>query len=145
MKKSLLALSLLSPITAASPAFCLPTAPTYNVYVEGSHVGSIKPRTRVVDEGSSCRYTLQWSNLDHTRTVRCDIRESKASNAFDCSQNSKQWVTTMINRAGSCRGFDEFGQETSVPILTGGEFEFGGISGNFYAASVGEIQSLEIY
>lgn len=145
MTKLLLALSVVSPLLAAGTALALPTGRTLSARVEGNSVGRVVARNRVVDNGSSCTYTLQWTNssppLD--RTVRCDVRESKASNAFDCNDNARRWVTTLVQRGGSCSAFDEFGQQTRVTTLVAGESS-GGLNGVFEAVSVGDVQSFEL-
>jgi hypothetical protein len=144
MKKSLLALSLVTPMLAGS-ALAFPTGRNFDVEVEDNDVGTINARNRVVDNGSSCTYTLQWtlSSPPLSRTVRCDIRERKASNAFDCNDNARRWVTTLVERSGSCYGFDEFGQQTRISTLIAGESR-NGLDGVFFASSVGDLQSFHV-
>ena len=143
MKKSLLALSLVPMLAGSALAF--PTGRNFDVEVEGNVVGRINARNRVVDNGSSCTYTLQWTlrTPPLSRTVQCNIRERKASNAFDCNDNARRWVTTLVERSGTCNGFDEFGQQTRISTLIAGESS-SGLNGVFFAASVGDLQSLQI-
>jgi hypothetical protein len=145
MKKSLLTLSLLGPMLFTGTTLAFPTGEEFDVEVEENEVGTVEARNRVVDRGSYCQYTLQWTNdaPPLSRTVRCDIRERKASNAFDCQDNAERWVTTLIERSGSCSGFDEFGQQTRITTLILGETRRGA-SGVFFASSVGDLQSIEI-
>lgn len=145
MKRSLAAFALVAPLLMTSSAMSFPTARDLEIRVEGSRVGNINARNRVVDNGSACVYTLQWSLRAGAliRTVRCDIAERKASDAFDCEANRQGWVTTLVERSGTCRGFDEYGQQTNITTLTAGESS-SGLAGVFYAASVGDLQSVTV-
>ncbi|MCS6914099.1 MAG: hypothetical protein RMK29_19460 [Myxococcales bacterium] len=145
MKKPLIAFALATPLLLAGSARSFPTGVSFPIRVEGNSVGTVQARNRVVDTGSSCRYTLMWtlSSPPLDRTVRCDILERKASNDFDCNQNARRWVTTLIQKTGSCQGFDEFGQQTTITTLTGGEFP-SSVAGIFFATSVGDVQSFRI-
>ena len=145
MKSSLIALALVSPLLATGTALSFPTGRDFSVNVEGNVVGRVNARNRVVDTGEACTYTLQWTlgTSPLSRTVRCDISERKASNAFDCESNRTRWITSLVEKTGSCTGFDEFGQQTRISTLIGGESS-AGVSGVFFAASVGDLQSLQI-
>lgn len=146
MKKAILTLALLSPLTWIGNAWSFPTGEEFDIEVEGNEVGTVEARNRVRETSRYCEYTLMWhlETPPLERTVECRIRELKASNDFDCEENRDRWVTSLIERGSSCRGFDEFGQETSVRTLVGGESRRGGVDGVFFASSVGDLQSFEI-
>ncbi len=145
--KLILALSVLLPVMAAAPALALDTSRTHQVNVEGNRVGTWKLRNRVVDTGDACRYTVEWSDNSGpplSRTVLCKIDESKASDNFDCEMSRRGSFDTLIQKAsGTCRGFDEFGQETTITTLIAGESSQG-IDGIFVANSIGDVQSLSV-
>jgi hypothetical protein len=145
-KKLFLALAVLTPLATVQPAMALRTSATYRVEVEGNRVGSWRLRNRVVETSRACRYTVQWSNLGSAlgRTTLCTIDELRASDDFDCEANRRKYFDTLIQRGGSCTGFDEFGQQTRISTLIAGEDSGGSINGVFSASSVGDIQSLEV-
>lgn len=148
MKKALLALAVLSPLAAAAPASALPTGATLRVFVEGNRVGTWVLRNRVVDVGTRCRYTIQWSSLTGGpplgRTVLAKADEYKASDAFDCETSRRGLITTYVTGApGTWKGFDEFGQEGRLTALAAGE-DSSGLHGVIAFAAVGDIQSFEV-
>jgi hypothetical protein len=146
MKKAIITLALLSPLAMVNNAMSFPTGEEFDIEVEGSDVGTVEARNRVRETSRYCEYTLMWVNdaPPLSRTTRCDIRETKASNDFDCEENRDRWVTSLIQRGSSCTGFDEFGQQTRVSTITGGESRRGGVVGVFYASSIGDFQNFSI-
>lgn len=146
MKKTLLVLALSLPIVSSSVT-AFKVGSVRQVFVDGKPMGTMTARNRVADNGSTCRYALQWSHVQGglNRTVRCDVLERKSSNAFDCSVNSTRWVTTLVERdpAGACSGFDTFGRMTRITSLRMAETS-SGASGVFYAQSIGNSMSIEI-
>lgn len=147
-KKLFLAMAVLTPLATVEPAMALKTSATYRVRVEGNRVGTWRLRNRVVQTSTACRYTVQWSNLTGGpplgRTTLCTIDELRASDDFDCEANRKKYFDTLLQRAGSCSGFDEFGQQTRISTLIAGEDSSGDLNGVFTAASVGDVQSLSV-
>jgi hypothetical protein len=143
--RSLFVFGLVAPLLATGSALSFPTGTDFTVRIEGSRVGTFNARNRVVDNGDSCVYTMQWSIRAGAlmRTQRCDLVERKASNAFDCESNRSQWVTTLMERTGTCRGFDEFGQSTTISTLIAGESS-SGLSGIMVAESIGDVQEFTV-
>ncbi|MCS6912769.1 MAG: hypothetical protein RMK29_17365 [Myxococcales bacterium] len=144
----IMAAALLSPVLASEPAMALDTAKLYRVRFEGNMVGTWRVRNRVVDVGTSCRYTIQWQNLHipHPlkRTVLCSLDERKASDEFDCEVSRRGFFDTLVHKPVgiNCTAFDEFGQQTNVRRLIGGESSSGFIAGVVEVSSVGDVQSL---
>jgi len=146
MRKVFLTMALFAPLAAATPATALNTKQTYSVSFDGSQVGFWNVRGKVAPTATGCRYTLKWSDLSGPplgRTTLCKIDESTAGDNFDCQQASKGFFDTVIQKApGTCRAFDDFGQQTTVTTLIAGESSGGTISGVVMTASVGDIQDL---
>ena len=151
MRKNLfLALAFLTPMAAATPAMALDTGKTYKVDFDGARVGTWQLRNRVAETANTCRYTVQWSNLPGaplSRTTLCQIDEYKASDNFDCEVARHGFFDTLILKpnGATCRGFDDFGQETKISTLVAGEDDSGRINGVVVSASVGDVQSLQIH
>jgi hypothetical protein len=146
-KNLLLALAVLSPMAAATPAMALRTSSTYEVRLEGLRVGSWELRNRVVETSTACRYTVMWQNEGAPlgRTTLCKIDEYRASDNFDCEVNRRTFFNTIVSKApGTCNGFDDFGQQTKIDTLVAGEDDAGRLNGIFVSASIGDVQSFEV-
>jgi hypothetical protein len=147
-KKLFLALSLLAPLAAASPAIALKTNHQYTVQFDGSTVGYWNLRNLVAPTANGCQYTVKWSDLTGPplgRTVLCKIDELDAGDDFDCQEAAKSYFDTVVEKGGSCKGFDDFGQETNITTLIGGESSDGSISGVVEVASVGDAENLTVF
>ncbi len=151
-KEWFLALAILAPLAAATPARALDTHRQYTVQFDGSTVGFWTLRSKVAPANaggnSVCRYTVKWSDLAGPplgRTALCKIDELAAGDNFDCAQSSRTGVNTVVQKApGTCRGFDDFGQQTTISTLVGGEDSGGSINGVVLTASVGDVQNLTV-
>lgn len=152
MRKQLfLALAFLAPMAAATPAMALNSSHTYSVRFDGSQVGKWKMRAKVAPATAAgglsvCRYTVMWSNLAGAplgRTALCRIDEAAAGDSFDCETSRKGFFETLVQKApGTCKGFDDFGQETTIDSLVAGEDTGGHLNGVVVSASVGDVQNL---
>lgn len=148
MLNKLFLATLALPVLLSAPAFALRTSATYTVRFDGDRVGTWKLRNKVSETSSSCRYTVQWKDLAGpplSRTRLCVIDESKAGDNFDCEVARRTFFDTLIRKGpGTCRGFDDFGQETTIRQLIAGEDSDGEINGVVMGASVGDVQNLQV-
>ncbi len=152
MRKELfLALAVLVPLAAATPAMALNTSHTYSVKFDGSTVGKWSLRAKVAPATAAgglavCRYTVKWSDLSGPplgRTALCRIDEAQAGDSFDCEAARRGFFETLIQKGpGKCSGFDDFGQQTVIDSLVAGEDSGGHINGVVVSASVGDVQNL---
>jgi hypothetical protein len=149
MRKSLLlAMAVLTPLASVTPAMALDTGRRYDVRFDGLRVGTWRLRNKVVETAHTCRYTVMWSNLPGpplSRTRLCRIDEYKAGDDFDCEVSRRGFFDTLVTKApGTCRGFDDFGQETNILTLVAGEDSRGELNGIVISAAISDVQNLEV-
>lgn len=147
-KKLLLALLALTPLAMADQAMAMKTSATYKVRFDGDRVGTWKLRNKVTEGNGTCNYTVQWKSINSTpisRTRLCNISEYAAGDYFDCEVARKTFFDTVVTKgSGTCRGFDDAGQETNIVSLVAGEDAGGHLRGVVMSASIGDVQNLQI-
>lgn len=151
MKRSIhhWALAALPVLLAAPPVHALVAARAYDLRIEGTPVGTMTFRSRVVEDnwGTVCQYTGRWTNLGGglRRTRLCRLNEYKAGEHFDCEENRRTFFPTLVVISeGGCGGFDEFGQATTIRGLAAGQSPRGELFGIIVTESVGDVQSFEM-
>lgn len=131
-------------------AQALSTGPAYDIFMDGMATGTMTFRNRVVDDGHGrCEYTGRWTGLAGPlmRTRRCKLAEYQAGDFFDCQENRRanfSTILTMPDDYTACSGFDEFGQTTDISALVAGEGPDGHLHGIVVAASIGDVEGLEM-
>ena len=71
---------------------------------------------------SSCRYYGAWDDgTSATFEAQCYMSEGKAFRHASCAGNSRTWFHTMVTLEARlpCSGFDGFGQQQQLFLLTG--------------------------